>query len=103
ALVNILQNAAEAMLTCDQRTLTLNVSRAENDIRILIKDSGRGISDEDLPRVFTPFFTTKGDRGTGLGLYITRKIIDEHHGSITIQTGSAGTTFVLSLPVQNGY
>jgi signal transduction histidine kinase len=46
-----------------------------------------------------PFFTTKGDQGTGLGLYITRKIVEEQRGDIAVQTNSSGTTFVVSLPV----
>ena len=103
ALVNILQNAAEAMTASDHRTLTAGVTRPGNDILISINDTGRGIADEDLPRIFTPFFTTKGDRGTGLGLYITRKIIDEHRGTITVQTSTRGTTFVIGLPVQSGH
>jgi two-component system NtrC family sensor kinase len=99
ALVNLLQNAAEAMLTMNDRTLTVSVTHEENDIRISIADTGRGIAGEDLPRIFTPFFTTKGDTGTGLGLYITRRIVDEHRGTITVETSTRGTTFTVSLPL----
>jgi len=101
ALVNLLQNAAEAMLASKERMLTVSVTQDDNDIRISIADTGRGIADDDLPRIFAPFFTTKGETGTGLGLYITRRIVEEHRGSISIETSSSGTTFTVSLPLSD--
>ncbi len=100
AMVNLLQNAAEAMANTDSRNLSVSVTCEGPNVLIAIADTGRGIGKEDLPRIFTPFFTTKGDRGTGLGLYITKKIVEEHHGSISVMTGARGTTFVISLPLQ---
>ena len=100
ALVNVLQNAAEAMSNSQVRTLTVEVARKGAILEITISDTGSGIAEANLPRIFTPFFTTKGDLGTGLGLYISRKIIEEHHGEITVQTSSGGTTFTISLPVE---
>ena len=99
ALVNLLQNAAEAMVGCNDRTLTVSVTHEDNTIRISISDNGCGISEEDMPRIFTPFFTTKGETGTGLGLYITRRIVEEHRGAITLETSASGTTFAVSLPL----
>ncbi len=101
ALVNLLQNAAEAMSNCESRSLSVSATRVDEDIRIAIADTGNGIDSADLSRIFTPFFTTKGERGTGLGLYITRRIIEEHRGTIAVQTGSRGTTFVVSLPLHH--
>ena len=101
ALVNIFQNAADAMAGSDSRLLSVNVTRPDTDIKIGISDTGRGIPEEILPKIFTPFFTTKGDHGTGLGLYITRKIIEEHHGTISVETNPRGSTFVISLPARN--
>jgi signal transduction histidine kinase len=101
ALVNIFQNAADAMAGSDSRMLSVNVTCLDMDIRIGISDTGRGIPEHILPKIFTPFFTTKGDRGTGLGLYITRKIIEEHYGTIAVETNPSGSTFVISLPAQN--
>jgi signal transduction histidine kinase len=101
ALVNLLQNAAEAMASGETRNLTISVTRAADDIRIAIADTGNGIDRDVLPRIFTPFFTTKGERGTGLGLYITRRIVEEHSGRITVQTSPHGTTFVVSLPIHH--
>ena len=100
ALVNIFQNAADAMSGTDCRMLGVNVTRVDSDIRIGVSDTGRGIPEQILPKIFTPFFTTKGDRGTGLGLYITRKIIEEHHGTIAVETDPRGSTFVISLPAR---
>jgi signal transduction histidine kinase len=100
ALVNVLQNAAEAMSRSEIRTVSVSITRDGEILRISIADTGCGIAQADLARIFAPFFTTKGDKGTGLGLYITRKIVEEHRGDIAVQTNSAGTTFVVSLPVE---
>ena len=71
-------------------------------VRLAIKDNGSGISPENMNRLFEPFFTTKAD-GTGLGLAITRRIIQEHHGAITVQSElNKGTTFNLTLPASLG-
>ena len=68
-------------------------------IRIAISDSGRGIPRENLPFLFEPFFTTKPD-GTGLGLPITREIVHQHGGTISVQSSEGkGTTFSINLPV----
>jgi signal transduction histidine kinase len=67
-------------------------------VRVAIHDTGAGIPPEHMDRLFEPFFTTKAD-GTGLGLAITHRIIEEHHGAITVQSElHKGTTFNLFLP-----
>ncbi|HXP63491.1 MAG TPA: ATP-binding protein, partial [Dongiaceae bacterium] len=67
-------------------------------IRVLVQDTGPGISPENLPRLFEPFFTTKPN-GTGLGLPITRRIIHEHHGEISVRSEPGkGTIFEILLP-----
>lgn len=99
AVVNILQNAADAMAEAEKRVLSI-ASRIEgNVIRILISDTGTGIAAANVRRIFEPFFTTKGERGTGLGLFITKQVVEDHKGTITVETGSRGTTFVISLPL----
>jgi|ERR1051326_3378476 two-component system NtrC family sensor kinase len=100
ALVNVFQNAADAMECSNSRVLEIDMTLVHRKIRIAVRDTGHGISEEVLARIFTPFFSTKGDHGTGLGLYITKKIVEEHHGSIDVQTGSGGTTFVILIPVR---
>jgi signal transduction histidine kinase len=80
------------------RILGIQVRNDGNDVRISISDTGCGISKADLPKIFMPFFTTKGQQGTGLGLYITRRVIDAHRGSVTVQSSPSGTTFTVCLP-----
>lgn len=68
-------------------------------VRVTVADTGTGVSPENLDRLFEPFFTTKSD-GTGLGLPITRRIIHEHDGHITVESKpNCGTTFSIMLPV----
>lgn len=99
AIVNLLQNAADSMAELDKRVLSI-AARAEGpSMRITISDTGTGIVAGNVPRIFEPFFTTKGERGTGLGLYITKQVIEEHRGTINVHTGDRGTTFVISLPL----
>ena len=69
------------------------------EIQIVIKDHGSGISPDILPRIFDPFFTTR-TRGTGLGLSIVRKVVHDHGGRISVESHPGiGTTFRISLPV----
>lgn len=69
-------------------------------IEIKIKDTGCGISREDLPRIFEPFFSTKGQKGTGLGLAVIWGIIDNHNGTINVESEvGEGTTFIIRLPI----
>jgi signal transduction histidine kinase len=99
AIVNLLQNAADAMSGSDRRALHITVRAEDGNMRIAISDTGRGILDGNLSRIFEPFFTTKGESGTGLGLYIAKQVIEQHGGTITPHTGDRGTTFVISLPL----
>ena len=67
-------------------------------VQVIVQDNGIGIPADNLSRLFEPFFTTKPN-GTGLGLPITRRIIEEHRGSIAVTSEPhQGTKFVLSLP-----
>jgi len=97
ALVNLLQNAAEAMSNSQCRIVSVAASMEGNTMRIFVSDTGPGIHEADLPQIFSPFFTTKGERGTGLGLYITKKIIDDQGGTISVRTSPRGTSFILDL------
>lgn len=73
-------------------------------VRITIADNGKGIANSAKPHLFEPFFTTKGTVGTGLGLWVTRQIVDKHHGKILMRSATQGarrgTTFMLILPVE---
>jgi signal transduction histidine kinase len=99
ALINLMHNAADAMDGCAKRLLLVSGGRDVNAYKITVSDTGRGIPPEEVQSVFHPFFTTKGDRGTGLGLYIARRVVDEHGGTLSVQTSERGTTFIITLPI----
>ena len=100
-LINLFQNAADAMVGCPERELRVSVTSDRDRLQINVEDTGEGISTADLGRVFEPFFTTKGVLGTGLGLYIAKRIVmDELKGAITAQNGSHSTTFAITLPLE---
>ena len=70
-------------------------------MEIKVGDTGSGIAPEDLPRIFEPFYTTKGQRGTGLGLSVIWGIVDNHNGAISVDSEPGnGTTFTIRIPVQ---
>ena len=68
-----------------------------------VEDTGSGITSEQMSKIFDPYFTTKqGKSGTGLGLYITKKVVEDHNGSIKVDsTPDVGTTFTIRLPLLN--
>ena len=69
-------------------------------IEIRISDNGCGISKEDLSKIFDPFFSTKGQKGTGLGLAVIWGIVDNHNGTINVDSElGKGTTFTIRLPL----
>lgn len=95
ALTNLVQNAVEAM--SDGGTLSVKL-RSDRNLIIVIKDTGPGIPPAHLKKIFLPFFTTK-DRGVGMGLALTHKVITAHGGRIEVESGqSGGTSFTLILP-----
>lgn len=98
--VNLLNNAAEAMP--EGGTITMSTRRVDSQrIEIKVADTGCGMPEENLAKLFTPFFTTKAvGKGTGLGLSIVYGIIKMHRGQITVnsQVGQ-GTTFTVTLPI----
>jgi signal transduction histidine kinase len=70
-------------------------------VEMRVADTGGGIAKEDIPRLFEPFYSTKGQKGTGLGLAVIWGIIDNHNGTITVESApGAGTTFAIRLPVE---
>ena len=75
-----------------------DIDKERDSIRIVIEDNGIGIPSEDLNKIFTPFFTTK-DKGVGLGLAISRRIMNDNDGKLTFESKyGEGTKFVLELP-----
>src|SRR5215467_2986183 len=97
--MNILVNAAQAIT--QRGTITVRTSNDDDDVKISITDTGVGIPPEHLSKVFDPGFTTKGvGVGTGLGLAICYKIVEDHHGTIEVESSSKGTTFTITLPLK---
>ncbi|GHV00960.1 hypothetical protein FACS189483_11200 [Spirochaetia bacterium] len=79
--------------------LTIKTECTDTDIQISVRDSGVGIPEENLSKIFEPYFTTK-ETGSGLGLTLVFKIIREHRGEVTVQSKSGeGTCFTITLPV----
>ena len=96
-LLNLIKNAQAAMP--NGGLLTIATIGTESEIRISICDTGVGIDQEILKKIFEPYYTTK-ENGTGLGLTLAYKIIREHQGDITVDsTEGEGTNFEIILPV----
>jgi signal transduction histidine kinase len=96
ALYNLIRNAREAMQGGGR--LRLAAKSAEGDVTISVEDEGPGIDPETLSHIFEPFFTTKG-HGTGLGLVITREIVEAHGGRLECSpVVPKGTRFTMFLP-----
>lgn len=106
-LTNLISNAIDACLfdqdTTKQWQVTVQSAFEDNRyIRIGIIDNGMGMSNAVLKRLFTSFFSTKGHRGTGLGLLVTRKAVQEHGGTIEVESKEGeGTVFTVRLPFQH--
>ena len=101
--LNLAVNAAEAMPLGGTLTIHASATANKQNVRIAFADTGTGIPQENLTKLFTPFFTTKQiGKGTGLGLAIAYGIIKMHRGSITVKSEvGVGSSFSLELPVQS--
>jgi two-component system NtrC family sensor kinase len=101
--VNLVQNSIDSIHAKGEVNIKARLIEAENSVEILISDNGCGISQENISKLFTPFFTTKEiSKGTGLGLAICYGIVKMHSGSISVEsTKGKGTTFIIILPVGN--
>jgi signal transduction histidine kinase len=98
-LINLIRNAAHATLE-NNGEIKISVSSNGDNALINVQDNGCGIPEDHVSRIWEPFFTTKGNEGTGLGLDICKRIIEEHHGTITCTSQvNIGTTFTISLPI----
>ena len=97
AIINLLKNAAES--SDSGSPIFLRITADSHQLYISVEDKGCGIPKDELSKIFEPFHTTKS-YGTGLGLPIVKKIVESHHGKLSIQSEEgAGTTFLISLPL----
>jgi PAS domain S-box-containing protein len=96
-LANLIANAIDA--TPAGGRVETSVARCGNCVEIVVSDTGSGIAETNRKRLFEPFFTTKADVGTGLGLWVSKGIVEKHGGTITIDVAAgAGTTVRVRLP-----
>jgi signal transduction histidine kinase len=96
-LDNIITNAFEVLKT--GQSIRIDISRSELGIKVQISDDGPGISPEIIPKIFDPFFTCGKSKGSGLGLSISKKIVEDHGGTLTVQSKlGQGCTFTIALP-----
>jgi two-component system NtrC family sensor kinase len=96
-LVNLVLNAQEAMPGGGE--LTVRTALRDDMVQLQVSDTGKGIGEEEMSRIFKPFYSGKGGKGLGLGLWISRNIIEGHGGSIEVESQvGQGTTFTVSLP-----
>jgi len=104
ALLNLISNALE--IVPDKSgvvTVSSRLDRGNNNVIVVVSDNGGGIENEQLEEIFKPFFSSKGQKGTGLGLAVTQKVIKEHGGNIQVTSKvNMGTKFTITLPTGNG-
>ena len=99
-VLNLVSNARTACLGREGGAIRVAVRREADEVRIAVRDNGKGIAPEHLPRIFEPFFTTKDQwSNVGLGLSVSYRIVSEHGGRIRVESSPGeGSTFTVCLP-----
>ncbi len=101
-LINLILNAIQAIKIEGRITIRVNTHGRKDNRHVILKveDNGIGIPEKDLPKVFDPFFTSRKEKGFGLGLFTSRIIVEKHHGSLTAQSSPGeGTIMTIELPI----
>lgn len=99
--INLILNAIEAIENKGKITIKITPLKRTENVRVVIKDTGKGISEDILDKIFEPFFTTK-EKGTGLGLAVSYRILQDHGGKILVNSKEGeGTEFILTFPLFN--
>jgi len=98
-LLNLVSNSVDAFDSTDTNKITIKTESDNDNFNIYIEDNGSGISEDNLKKLFSIFFSTKGSKGTGLGLLVTKKIIEEHDGTLIVESEeNVNTTILIKLP-----
>jgi signal transduction histidine kinase len=97
---NLISNALDAMPRGGALSLHCNTADDDRRVRLTISDTGHGIDSGSLDRIFEPFFTTKNDVGVGLGLWVAKRIAEEHSGNLSVESCENGSTFTLVIPAE---
>ena len=102
AIQNVIINGIQAASE-KKGKVTVSCERKDFYVDVRVEDTGYGIAPAQMAKIFDPYFTTKqGKSGTGLGLYITKKVVEDHNGSIKVEsTPQVGSTFTIRLPLLN--
>lgn len=99
-LLNLLKNAQEALEDTEKATIKVCICEEDSLAKISISDNAGGIKEENMQKIFEPYFSTKSHQGTGLGLYMSKMIIEEHmNGDLRVENTQEGAEFIISLPV----
>lgn len=101
-LLNIINNAVDILKIKhkDEREIIIRTIRDDNNVQIEIEDSAGGISEDLIDKIFDKYFTTKGEKGSGVGLFVSKQIIEEHFfGKLSVYNGQKGACFVIRLPL----
>ncbi len=101
-VLNLLANAAEALRQAEEKKISVRTALEKEEVVIRVSDSGPGVPENLRSKLFDPFFTTKND-GTGIGLSLCQRIIDDHHGTLIVEESVwGGAEFVVSLKPEPG-
>jgi len=99
-ILNILNNAVDIHMSenTPHPEIVISVKETESSVEILLNDNASGIKEENIEKIFNPYFSTKGKNGTGLGLYMSQMIVQKQfNGHIEVQSSSLGTTFIVKM------
>ncbi|WP_419763763.1 MAG: c-type heme family protein [Arcobacter sp.] len=101
-ILNIISNAKDVLIerNIEKPKIEVHILKDEENIYCKITDNAGGIEDKNINKIFEPYFTTKELRGTGIGLYISKEIIEKHmNGSLIVKNNKLGAEFVISIPI----
>ncbi|MCK6204858.1 PAS domain-containing sensor histidine kinase [Bacillus infantis] len=99
--INLFRNSFQAKGS-EPLKIIIAAKRVDSFLRIEFRDNGRGIPSSILPHIFDPFFTTK-DEGTGLGLSVSKKVIENHGGMMNVKSDGQGTQFIIDIPAEDRF